>query len=237
MGGFCTRARCGTAGLAMVWAIGCSGGMETNGEGGARMSSPSPGGSPTEALAAIEAQLLRVEGGRIEFDVRSEGAFEASLEGVLTLGQANALALDASGVFGPNSVSLWLDATDASMSWGNQTTEAELARPDGLREAVVIGFVRMGVLHNLARLTGGAPPDHMDGDVRAWVQAVDPQWTTGDPEVGTHGISFELEVDGRRSGTATVWLGSDGTVVGRDQLVQFTTGEMRVTERYDHRPD
>jgi hypothetical protein len=213
-------------------ATGCSSSRETLEEGGAPTTSPSPASSPQEASSRTEAQFLGGDGARVEFEVRSEGAFEASLEGSLALGEGNALELAAAGVFGPDSVSLWLDATDEVMSWGNQANESEGVRPAGVREAVVIGFVRMGVLHNLARLVGAAPPDRMDGGVRSWVQAVDPQWVTGEPEVGARGISFGIDVAGQRSGSATIWLDPDGTMVGRNQVVQFPGGEMRVTERY-----
>lgn len=219
-----------TAGLMATMSVGCTGEQESLEGGEVRV--PLLQMSPQEALTQTEQQLLGVDGQRVVFGVRSEGAFEGSLEGELTLGEGNALKLDASGVFGADSVALWLDATDTLMSWGNQGNESEQSRPAGLRDAVVVGFVRMGVLHNLARLVAGVPPDRMDGDVRSWVEVVDPEWVSGEAEVGQQGISFGIEVAGQRAGTATVWLTADGTMVARDQLVQFPTGEMTVRERY-----
>jgi hypothetical protein len=183
-------------------------------------------------LADVEDDFLMAEGTRVVFEVHSEGAFAASLEGHLWLGEGNALVLDAAGTFGGDSVSLWLDAADDPMSWGNAADSHEDARPAGLREAVVIGFVRMGVLHNLARLTSGAPPDHMDGTVRSWVRVAAPEWVTDDSRAGEAGISFELWVEDQRAGAATVWLDSAGAMVRREQLVEFPGGEMRVSERY-----
>lgn len=230
MSGFSVRSvRC-AAGLVVALMIGCSGEEEALEERNVRV--PLQQLSPRETLAQTEDRFLRAEGQRVVFEVRAEGAFTASLQGELSLGEGNALLLDATGVFGGDSVSLWLDASDELMSWGNRESGSEQMRPAGLRDAVVIGFVRMGVLHNLARLVAGAPPDRMDGDVRSWVEAVDPEWVDGDSVAGDAGLSFGIQVGGQRAGTATVWLTSEGTMVGRDQLVQFPAGEMRVTERY-----
>lgn len=219
-----------SGGLIAMVLVGCGGGEEVPphaGRGG-----PSGHESAQETLAQVEHAFLGAEGRRVVFEVRAEGVFTASLDGHLVLDAGNALSLEASGVFGADSVSLWLDASRDPMAWGNAGDRFEQRRPDGLRDAVVIGLVRMGVLHNLARLVSGAPPDRMDADVGSWVQAVAPEWVGRDPRVGDTGISFEIQVEGQRAGTATVWLDSGGAVVGRDQLVQFPTGEMRVTERY-----
>lgn len=218
------------AGLIVTLLAGCAGDQEAlQGESG---EAPLGHESPQEVLAQVEDDFLRAEGRRVVFEVRAEGAFTASLDGQLVLGTGNELALDASGVFGEDSVSLWLDASEDSMAWGNAENSFEDARPDELRDAVVIGFIRMGILHNLARLTSAAPPDRMDGNVRSWVQVGDPRWVDGDARAGEAGISFELRVDGERAGDATLWLDSAAALVGRDQLVQFPTGEMRVSERY-----
>jgi hypothetical protein len=90
----------------------------------------------------------------------------------------------------------------------------------------------MGILHNLARLTAGAAPDRTDGTVRSWVEAVEPVWYDGTPEVGAHGVSFGIRVAGQTSGRATLCLDAEGGPLGPDQVVEFPGGEMRVRERY-----
>src|SRR5262245_24338412 len=42
------------------------------------------------------------------------------------------------------------------------------AQPAAIDEALVVGVVRMGVLHNAARVALGSLPDHADGGVRPW---------------------------------------------------------------------
>lgn len=188
--------------------------------------------SAAEALSRVESDLMTAEGSVVEFQVASEGAFSASLEGRLNLGSANDLSLEASGTFGSDSVTLRARGAGGRMMWGNGEISAEDELPPALREAVVIGLVRMGVLHNLARLVSGAPPDRVDGTVRSWVEVEDVTWVPAAAEEGGRGITFGIRVSGERAADATVWLDPDGRLVGRDQVVQFAGGEMRVVERY-----
>jgi hypothetical protein len=83
----------------------------------------------------------------------------------------------------------------------------------------------MGVLHNLARLTEAAPPDHSEGGVREGV-------TVGGFAADSEGISFDLMVDGEPVGSATLQLDENGLPSVRRQSVTFPDGEMVVTETY-----
>jgi hypothetical protein len=188
--------------------------------------------SAADALSQVEAHLMTVQGRVIEFEVVSEGAFDARLLGQVSLASGNDAAIEASGTFGPDSVRLWARGTGGRMMWGNAETSAEDELPPAFREAIVIGLVRMGVLHNLARLVSGAPPDRTDGTVRSWVEAEDVTWVPAAAEDGARGIRFGILVSGVRTAEATVWLDADGRLAGRDQVVRFAGGEMRVVERY-----
>lgn len=218
--------------LGVAWLIptGCA--ERANAPEGASVGSVLEVESAAEALSQVEADLMTVEGRTVDFQVVSEGAFRASLEGQVILTSGNDLSMEASGTFGPDSVSLWARGTGGRMMWGNGETSAEDELPPALREAVVIGLVRMGVLHNLARLVSGAPPDRSDGTARSWVEAEDVTWVPAAAEEGARGIRFGILVSGERAADATVWLDADGRLVGRDQVVQFPDGEMRVVERY-----
>lgn len=218
--------------LGMAWVIpaGCGDGRETPeaASGGSVLEVE----SAAEALSQVEADLMTVDGRVVDFQVVSEGAFSASLAGQAILTSGTDLSLEASGSFGPDSVSLWVRGADGRMVWGNGEAAEEAELPPALREAVVIGLVRMGVLHNLARLVSGAPPDRTDGTVRSWVEAEDAAWVPAAAEEGARGIRFGIRVSGERTADATVWLDADGRLVGRDQVVRFPGGEMRVVERY-----
>jgi hypothetical protein len=90
----------------------------------------------------------------------------------------------------------------------------------------MIGFVRMGILHNLARLVAGAGPDHADGGVADWVVLSEHGVTADDAT--SH---FAIQVAGQPAGNAS--LEFDGErLLRREQSVDFPGGTMSVTEEY-----
>ena len=186
---------------------------------------------PWLVLERAEAALLADTAWSLAFGVESEGAFAASLEGELHLRPGDTLELRARGIFGADSVDLRLDAGAAWMRWGSgrDASLSEVPRPAHLEEALVVGLTRMGILHNLARLVSGSPPDRADGGVREWVEAVNPTWTSTPPG---EGIAFGIRVEGQDAGEAVLHLGPEGRPAGREQVVRFPGGEMRVRESY-----
>jgi hypothetical protein len=217
------RARSPLGGLLLLLALhGCSG-------------SPPEGelpSEPAEALSVIESRLMEAGPGSVAFEVSSEGAFSAALAGELRFMTGDDVALEAEGSFGDARVALGLASEGGVMTWGNQDVRREGPHPQALREAVAIGLVRMGVLHNLARLVSGAPPDRADGTVRDWVRAEGVVWTEDPSDPDRRGLSFTIRVDGQEAGEATLWVSPAGVLLGRDQVVRFPGGEMRVRERY-----
>jgi hypothetical protein len=187
---------------------------------------------PEEVFAELEERLVRTEHAELEFWVVSEGAFSSSLAGELTIRDGNAVSLEGRGRFGPDTVSVWLEGTPGKMRWGTLEESFEDGVPPELREGVVIGLTRMGVLHNLARLVSGAPPDRTDGSVRSWVEVEEMAWREENSRPGEYGLSFRIRVGAEPAGRAVLWLDSEGEMVGRDQVVEFPGGEMRVEERY-----
>jgi hypothetical protein len=134
--------------------------------------------------------------------------------------------LEATGQFAGEPVNVALTADANSLLLRGGTTDSSLqARPAALGDALLIGFVRMGILHNVARLTRANAPDHGEGGVRTWV-TLEPLGQREDT------LEFDLTVAGQPAGTATLSLDTRGLPVRREQRVAFPEGEMRVTERY-----
>ncbi len=191
-----------------------------------------------EEFHELESMLLASAGAgglRMAVDVSSEGAFESSLGGVVVLEQGNVGSIEVDGSFG-GPAELRLESDGSRLTGGSSAGEFDTATPGGLNEAIIVGMTRMGILHTLARLVGGEPPDHMEGGVREWVQAVDLEMLR---EIDTDGravmrFDFGLVVAGEQSGTATLWFDAVSRLpLRREQTVQFETGEMRVIERYE----
>lgn len=217
--------------LATAWMMGCAGAAPPPDD--ATDTGPPDRPTPEEALSALEEQLLSARAREVAFQVTAEGAFEASIQGRLELPDGDELTLEALGTFGADSVALQLEARGDRMVWSNSGASAEDAVPPALKEGVVIGWVRMGVLHNLARLIAGSPPDRTDGGVRRWVRVEELAWVEGvEVQEGERGIAFRILVQDQPVGRATLRLNSEGMPVGREQVVEFPGGQMRVSERY-----
>ncbi len=190
--------------------------------------------SPEEAFAALE-QLLGAGTTpvRIAFDVTAEGAVAADLSGTLLLGDDGRARVEAAGSFAGEQIDVTLISNGDLMFWTGG--EDGVDTPPRLREALGIGFTRMGILHNLARLVGGAPPDHADGGVREWVTVAetdDRAMMEGTPDGATAASAFrEITVAGQPSGAFALEF-EEGLPTVRRQRVEFPQGIMRVTERY-----
>jgi hypothetical protein len=183
-----------------------------------------PRQGPGAVLAALEDRLLAADGIRFEFEVTAEGAIEADLRGMLEA-SAGEVRLTAAGSFAGQAVDLTLLADGDRLELGNGPELDRIPTPAYLNEALVIGLTRMGILHNLARLTGGTAPDHAGGGIRDWV-------TVGAVTADADTIAFDLTVAGEPAGSAALQIDSGGRPVLRRQTVEFSTGQMRVVERY-----
>lgn len=183
--------------------------------------------NPAAAFSSVESDLLTARTIEMDYQVQSEGAFEADIEGRLSMTGAGVVSLTGVGHFGNRAVALTLDADGSRMTFGNGESVSEADVPPALNEAMIIGLMRMGILHNLARLTAGAPPDHGEGGAPEWVVA------SGFSTDST-AITFDIAVDGQPSGAASLIIDERGRPVIRRQIVAFPEGQMRVTERYSN---
>jgi hypothetical protein len=185
-----------------------------------------------EAFASLEETLM--SGGppaRITFDVTAEGAVSAELSGALLLGEVGQARVEASGSFAGQRIDVTLISDGDRMFWTG--ADGGVETPPALRDALAVGFTRMGILHNLARLGGARAPDHADGGVDTWV-VVTPAERDGIDiaEVDdSTSVVFDITVAGVPSGSFA--LAFDGPLPRvRRQVVDFPEGIMRVTERY-----
>lgn len=190
--------------------------------------SETPAGDAAAAFARLETRLVDASAVRLAFDVVSEGAVESALRGTLAIDGDGRVQLLASGTFGGQPVELRVSSDGRTYTYGNANGSRTEDAPPHLEEALLVGLTRMGVLHNLAMLTAGSPPDRANGEIREWVRARDVGWNGDAPPA----VEFAIEVSGTRVGNATLALDPRGGPLLRHQTVQFPEGEMRVVERY-----
>lgn len=186
------------------------------------------------AFLDAETRLVRSPSTQIDFTVTAEGAINASIEGVLYLEKRDRGRLRATGTFAGDPVDLRLVSDGVRMVGGAVGQTFDMDAPPRLRESFVIGLTRMGLLHNLARLSGGQPPDHADGTIKDWLGLSNfvSRQAPNDPATFLWAATFDLAVGGEPSAVATVWIDRAGLPKRREQTVQFENGEMRVVEEY-----
>ncbi|MBO6574992.1 MAG: hypothetical protein JJ896_06245 [Rhodothermales bacterium] len=183
---------------------------------------------PQTAFEDLEDRLLQAETVAFDFQVVSEGVIEGDLSGVVTLTQGGDVTLEAEGHFIGRQIQMTMETDADSLRMATSEMSDAVARPDDTFRAMVLGFTRMGILHNLAALTTVSPPEHADGGIAEWVEAV--RFETDEQEEDA-GITFDILVEGQRTSSATMIL-DDGLPVRRRQVVDFPGGAMIVQERY-----
>lgn len=180
----------------------------------------------------LERRMLEPSPKHLDFEVEASGALSARLHGRLRRNDSGNLALDARGQFAERSMDLMLRANPDTMTGGAGARVFALPTPPALDEAVMLGFTRMGILHNLAMLASGRPPDHAEGGLREWLTVADVT-LADDPDPDVHVVTFDVVVDGQRSASATLWIDrATMRPLRRSQRVEFPGGAMDVVELY-----
>lgn len=190
--------------------------------------------SARDTFAELERTLLERDF-VLDFKVVSSGAYESLLAGMLEICRTAEVSMQADGHFAQQAAAIRLRASDGLMSGGNGAAKFAQATPANLREALVLGLTRMGILHNLAVMSGGSPPDHAGIGVGDWVQVKSLRLGATEELDGVSAktLRFTVVVNGEDAGTATLWVDdTSGMPLRREQVVRFGDAEMRVVESY-----
>lgn len=188
--------------------------------------------TPADALRSAESRLLSDPSVRVTSRIIASGAVAARVDVAVAMMAGNRLRFVATGEFAGQPVRLCYVSDGQTVRNGDKLGEAT---PLELNRAAAIGWVRMGLLHNVAMLSAGKGPDRADGGVAEWVRAVSPAWAPPrvSPAANERVIEFDLEVDSQPAGRVTLTTdATSGLPSSRSQVVQFPEGEMRVSEDY-----
>ncbi len=187
---------------------------------------------------ALERELVR-DTYRVEFSLRATGLVEANLRGILRA-SPETLGIEATGSFAGQVVNLEFADDGERMRGRSGERKFDLPHSEHLRDAIGIGMSRMGLLHSVAVLLSGRPPDGVSGGVRDWVRVENLRHERAITDIETDTkdlpdppLSFELSVDGQPSGAATLWYEAARSLpVERHQRTDFPEGAMKVRETY-----
>lgn len=182
---------------------------------------------PSLQFASLETRLLEAEALSFDFQLSASGALEVSIDGTLLKSATGDFELTAAGLFAGQNVDVIVLSRENAFSFGSRSEPNSAPAPTELWQALMIGFTRMGILHNIANLTAGAMPDHAAGGVADWVQ-------TSNITAAERAFSFDITVSNEPSGSATLHVDEMANPLRRNQTVAFPGGEMIVVETYSN---
>lgn len=191
-----------------------------------------------ERLKTSEEILLNTPNLTVKFEIESQGENPAKMSGTLHLFEGNKLHLVSEGHFKSDQVQITVDSrdptgTNRTLSKGPSASSFRDPPQGKLREAIVLGLMRMGLLHNLAVLTMDRPVDKAEGGFAEWVKPLAP--TDGHSDqingISCRRVDFHIDVEGRDMGEASVCIAdATGLPIQRKQTVHFPQGDMTVVE-------
>ncbi len=194
--------------------------------------------APSSPLDALEQRLSSARTFRLRARLASGGRIESHFDGALVAGPGRRMRLTMQGAVGGKDVDALFLSDGAKMGGGarGQPFDDMPAAP-ALREGIAVAFVRMGLLHDVARLSSGLPPDYLDGKSREHLRVVGLTQQPGQEVRGapTLELSWSLTVDGKEhAGDETLWLDQrTGLPLKRRVVVHFPEGDMEDGEEYD----
>jgi hypothetical protein len=141
------------------------------------------------------------------------------------------------GAFGGKDVDLLFTCDGHRMRGGARGgAPFDFDAPPALRDGFAVAFTRMGLTHELARLSGGKPPEYVDGSARDHLGVVGATEAPGETLRGaaTDTWTWGLFVDHQRAADETLWLDPRTALpLRRRVVVHFPEGDMTVGEEYE----
>lgn len=196
------------------------------------------GATPAERLAFAEEVTLQARG-VATFELDATGPQPAHFTGTLQLTGTNGLVLTADGRLGRDTVHLDLDSRQGdinrTVTRGNTASAQRNAPQPALHEALVVGLVRMGLLHNLVRLSGEQMVMNAEGGVRGQVVPLEvrdagPDASGAEPCTR---LEFQLQVGGTVTGDTSLCVSdATGLPLQRRVTVHFPEGDLTDVERF-----
>ncbi len=183
---------------------------------------------PGTRFDQLESDLLAAEDFRLVFSIRGEGLIESDLRGDYRRGPDHRRSLNVAGSFAGDEVRLALLVEDPGLLILEANEDRrEVPMPAFLDEALLLGLTRMGLLHNIARLTGRLEPEGARGGFREAAACLCFE------ERGALDLALKIFWGGDFVADAELRFDADGRPRERIQTVHFPAGEMRVVETYE----
>lgn len=192
-----------------------------------------------ERLKTSEDILTHAKNLNGTFELSSQGENAGTFKGSLTLLEENKLKLTAEGSFKGEYAYVELDSRDGAINRTSTrgaaaNTHRDLPSP-ALREALAIGLMRMGLMHNVVTLSSDESVARREGGVDSWVKTGEPSpgGTDNVDGVACTRVDFSVLVEGHNMGNASLCIAdATGLPIARTSTIHFPTGDMTLTEKF-----
>ena len=115
---------------------------------------------------------------------------------------------------------------------GRDGEQTRLQPGKSMRQAVQLGFARVGLWHNLMLLSHGKQPEHNEGGILQWTDVANVRYASPQKK-GLTGLTFDVVIEGTRVGEATLWFDDVSTMpVRREQAITIDGKTIKTVEDY-----
>ena len=191
--------------------------------------------SSSQAFYQLEHRLRMLPLAQFYFETTTTGSIRSHVRASVQLQFGNRLRLTGDGTFEGSDVKLSLLSTGSTLQGSNGSRGFRISTPHELTDSVWLGFTRMGLMHNIARLSSAAPPDHADKGAANWVTIKNISWGGQRRIAGIlcRALTFDVRINQVKRADGILWIDeSTGLPKEREQIVHFSRGDMFVTETY-----
>jgi hypothetical protein len=182
----------------------------------------------------VEALLARAGRFDLKAHVVSSGAVTSDLNADVGVANSGIVAIRMRGTLEgkPDNVVLRTDGVVTMVTKDGEDTRLQPGH--GMREAVQLGFVRVGLWHNLMLLSRGVQPEHHQGGIKQWADVGNIHFATSTQKALT-GLTFDVLIEGKKVGTATLWIDDASKMpVKREQTLVLDGKKVQTVEDYSN---
>ena len=182
----------------------------------------------------LEALLTRAGRFDVKAHVVSTGAIGSDLSADVGVANAGIVVIRMKGTFQdkPDEVVLRTDGIVTMIGKDGQQTRLQPGK--AMRQAVQLGFARVGLWHNLMLLSHGAQPEHNEGGILQWADVANVRYASP-AKKGMTGLTFDVIIEGAPVGHATLWLDDTSKLpVRREQSITVDGKTIKTVEDYSN---
>jgi hypothetical protein len=187
-----------------------------------------------QKFESVEAFLARAGRFDLKAHVVSSGAVASDLSADVGVANSGIVAIRMHGTLEgkPDNAVLRTDGVVTMVTKDGQDTRLQPGH--SMREAVQLGFLRVGLWHNLLLLSHGSQPEHHEGGIKLWADVGNLHYAPS-AHAGWTGLTFDVLIEKKKVGTATLWI-DDATKlpVKREQTIVLDGKKIQTIEEYSN---